>query len=113
MCPAEPFVLSGGLKFVMCFIIPSPPSSPPQKKKKLLEFFLVKIMMMSFLTGKDKSVVLWSIQDHVSTLATDGTQSAESASSIVKAADNSTVGPRGVFHGHSDTVEDVQFCPSR
>ncbi|PIN25126.1 Nucleosome remodeling factor, subunit CAF1/NURF55/MSI1 [Handroanthus impetiginosus] len=74
MCPAEPFVLSG---------------------------------------GKDKTVVLWSIQDHVSTLATDATQpAAESASSIVKAADNSTVGPRGIFEGHSDTVEDVQFCPS-
>ncbi|KAL8503063.1 hypothetical protein ACS0TY_021980 [Phlomoides rotata] len=70
MCPAEPFVLSG---------------------------------------GKDKTVVLWSIQDHVSTLATDGNQS---ASSIVKAADTSTVGPRGVFQGHTDTVEDVQFCPS-
>ncbi|KAL3829984.1 hypothetical protein ACJIZ3_018786 [Penstemon smallii] len=61
------------------------------------------------LTGKDKSVVLWSIQDHVSTLATDATQS---ASSVVKTADNSTVGPRGVFQGHTDTVEDVQFCPS-
>ncbi|KAL6585826.1 WD-40 repeat-containing protein msi4 [Orobanche minor] len=73
MCPAEPYVLSG---------------------------------------GKDKSVVLWSIQDHVSTLATDATQTAESARSIVKAADNSTVGPRGVFQGHNDTVEDVQFCPS-
>ncbi|KAL1554967.1 WD-40 repeat-containing protein msi4, variant 2 [Salvia divinorum] len=73
MCPAEPFVLSG---------------------------------------GKDKSVVLWSIQDHVSTLTNAGTQSAESASSIVKAADNSTVGPRGIFQGHTDTVEDVQFCPS-
>ncbi|EYU28409.1 hypothetical protein ABFS82_12G121900 [Erythranthe guttata] len=70
MCPAEPFVLSG---------------------------------------GKDKSVVLWSIQDHVSTLATEATQS---AGSIIKAADNSTVGPRGVFQGHDDTVEDVQFCPS-
>lgn len=73
MCPAEPFVLSG---------------------------------------GKDKSVVLWSIQDHVSTLATDVAQSTESSSSIVKAADNSTVGPRGIFQGHTDTVEDVQFCPS-
>lgn len=66
--------------------------------------------MMASCTGKDKSVVLWSIQDHVSTLATEGTQS---ASSIVKAADNSTVGPRGIFQGHTDTVEDVQFCPSR
>lgn len=66
--------------------------------------------MTNSCTGKDKSVVLWSIQDHVSTLATEGTQS---ASSIVKAADNSTVGPRGIFQGHTDTVEDVQFCPSR
>lgn len=57
--------------------------------------------------------MLWSIQDHVSTLANAGTQSAESASSIIKAADNSTVGPRGIFQGHTDTVEDVQFCPSR
>lgn len=65
--------------------------------------------MMASFTGKDKSVVLWSIQDHVSTLATEGTQS----SSVVKAADNSTVGPRGIFQGHTDTVEDVQFCPSR
>ncbi|XP_073150742.1 WD-40 repeat-containing protein MSI4 [Henckelia pumila] len=73
MCPAEPFVLSG---------------------------------------GKDKTVVLWSIQDHVSSLATDVTQSAESTSSIVKAADNSPIGPRGIFQGHTDTVEDVQFCPS-
>ncbi|CAA0842097.1 WD-40 repeat-containing protein MSI4 [Striga hermonthica] len=73
MCPAEPYVLSG---------------------------------------GKDKSVVLWSIQDHVSTLASDATQTSESTGSIVKATDNSTVGPRGVFKGHDDTVEDVQFCPS-
>ncbi|EPS59609.1 hypothetical protein M569_15196, partial [Genlisea aurea] len=73
MCPAEPFVLSG---------------------------------------GKDKSVVLWSIQDHVSTLAADTTQATESSSSIVKtAADGSSVGPRGIFKGHADTVEDVQFCP--
>lgn len=75
--------------------------------------FFVETIIMSSVTGKDKSVVLWSIQDHVSTLASDGTQSAESASSIVKAADNSTVGPRGIFQGHTDTVEDVQFCPSR
>ncbi|KAL2457338.1 WD-40 repeat-containing protein MSI4 [Abeliophyllum distichum] len=73
MCPAEPFVLSG---------------------------------------GKDKSVVLWSIQDHVSTLATDAGQLTGSAGSVVKAADNSSIGSRGVFQGHDDTVEDVQFCPS-
>ncbi|KAE8683191.1 WD-40 repeat-containing protein MSI4 [Hibiscus syriacus] len=37
--------------------------------------------------GKDKSVVLWSIQDHIS-------------------------GPHGIFYGHEDTVEDVAFSPS-
>ncbi|GFY98453.1 transducin family protein [Actinidia rufa] len=74
MCPAEPFVLSG---------------------------------------GRDKSVVLWSIHDHVSTLTTDAaTKSPRSSGSIIKAADNSSVGPRGIFQGHKDTVEDVQFCPS-
>lgn len=68
---------------------------------------------MKFLTGKDKSVVLWSIQDHVSTLATGAGQLTGSAGSVVKAADDSSIGPRGVFQGHDDTVEDVQFCPSR
>lgn len=24
-----------------------------------------------------------------------------------------TVAPRAMFHGHEDTVEDVQFCPLR
>ncbi|RVX05530.1 WD-40 repeat-containing protein MSI4 [Vitis vinifera] len=86
MCPAEPFVLSG---------------------------------------GKDKSVVLWSIQDHISTLATDSenTKPPGSGGSIIKSnsnpsegndkpADSPSIGPRGIFHGHEDTVEDVQFCPS-
>ncbi|KAK8483890.1 hypothetical protein V6N11_081594 [Hibiscus sabdariffa] len=82
MCPTEPYVLSG---------------------------------------GKDKSVVLWSIQDHITT-ATDPTKSPGSGGSIIKqnkpgegnnkAADGPSVGPRGVFCGHEDTVEDVTFCPS-
>ncbi|XP_062148348.1 WD-40 repeat-containing protein MSI4-like [Alnus glutinosa] len=69
--------------------------------------------------GKDKSVVLWSIQDHISTAAT----SPGSSGSIVKqntkpgegndkAADGPSVGPRGVYLGHEETVEDVTFCPS-
>ncbi|CAM8899687.1 hypothetical protein QQ045_012439 [Rhodiola kirilowii] len=69
--------------------------------------------------GKDKSVVLWSIQDHISASTTDPA----SAGSIIKnkspsggnndkAADSPSVGPRGIFQGHEDTVEDVQFCPS-
>nr|KJB54377.1 hypothetical protein B456_009G031600 [Gossypium raimondii] len=83
MCPTEPYVLSG---------------------------------------GKDKSVVLWSIQDHITTMATDPTKSPGSGGSIIKqnkpgegndkAADGPSLGPRGVFCGHEDTVEDVTFCPS-
>ncbi|KAA8541687.1 hypothetical protein F0562_022839 [Nyssa sinensis] len=86
MCPTEPFVLSG---------------------------------------GKDKSVVLWSIQDHISTLAADPGSSKSPGSSGTsikhtsktggsndKPADGPTIGPRGIYQGHEDTVEDVQFCPS-
>ncbi|XP_043706470.1 WD-40 repeat-containing protein MSI4-like [Telopea speciosissima] len=83
MCPTEPFVLSG---------------------------------------GKDKSVVLWSIQDHISASATEpgSAKSPGSGSSSIKhtskggdkASDSPSVGPRGIYQGHEDTVEDVQFCPS-
>ncbi|XP_058753280.1 WD-40 repeat-containing protein MSI4-like isoform X2 [Vicia villosa] len=80
MCPAEPYVLSG---------------------------------------GKDKTVVLWSIEDHVTSAATD-----KSGGSIIKPnpksgegndkiVDSPSVGPRGIYSGHDDTVEDVAFCPSR
>ena len=75
------------------------------------------------MAGKDKSVVLWSIQDHITTTATDPTKSPGSGGSIIKqnkpgegndkAADGPSVGPRGIFCGHEDTVEDVAFCPSR
>ena len=61
-------------------------------------------------------MVLWSIQDHISTLTVDDApKSTGSAGSIIKPADNPnpSVGPRGIFHGHDDTVEDVQFSPSR
>uniref|UniRef100_A0A6V7QTL5 Histone-binding protein RBBP4-like N-terminal domain-containing protein n=1 Tax=Ananas comosus var. bracteatus TaxID=296719 RepID=A0A6V7QTL5_ANACO len=84
MCPTEPFVLSG---------------------------------------GKDKSVVLWSIQDHISTLAesaskspvspgSSGSKQVVGKSGTEKSSDTPTIGPRGVYQGHGDTVEDVQFCPS-
>uniref|UniRef100_A0A803NY41 Histone-binding protein RBBP4-like N-terminal domain-containing protein n=1 Tax=Cannabis sativa TaxID=3483 RepID=A0A803NY41_CANSA len=87
MCPTEPFVLSG---------------------------------------GKDKSVVLWSIHDHISTLGSSdlaatkspssgGTNSkhgSKSGGSNCKPTDSPSIGPRGVYLGHDDTVEDVQFCPS-
>ena len=69
--------------------------------------------------GKDKSVVLWSIQDHISAAA----KSSGAGGSIIKstkpgdgndkAANGPTVAPRGVYYGHEDTVEDVTFCPSR
>ncbi|GAA0185518.1 hypothetical protein LIER_32806 [Lithospermum erythrorhizon] len=62
--------------------------------------------------GKDKTLVLWSIQDHISTLAADSSKATESAGSIVKTAGNHSIGPRGIFHGHQDTVEDVQFSPT-
>uniref|UniRef100_A0A0E0FRZ9 Histone-binding protein RBBP4-like N-terminal domain-containing protein n=1 Tax=Oryza nivara TaxID=4536 RepID=A0A0E0FRZ9_ORYNI len=78
MCPAEPYVLSG---------------------------------------GKDKSVVWWSIQDHISALGDSSkTESSPGASgSKGKTAndkDSPKVDPRGIFLGHDSTVEDVQFCPS-
>ena len=80
------------------------------------------------MAGKDKLVVLWSICDHISTSATDtsstkspGTpsggsilkQTSKTGGSSEKAADGPSIGPRGVYQGHEDTVEDVQFCPSR
>ncbi|XP_060189358.1 WD-40 repeat-containing protein MSI4-like isoform X1 [Lycium barbarum] len=78
------------------------------------EFALALSPMEPFVLsgGKDKTVVLWSIQDHISTLAADAPKSAGSAGSIIKSADNPSIGPRGIFQGHDDTVEDVQFCPS-
>lgn len=78
------------------------------------------------MAGKDKLVVLWSIHDHISTLASDSasmkspgsggtnTKTAPKAvGSNYKPADSPSIGPRGVYNGHEDTVEDVQFCPSR
>lgn len=66
--------------------------------------------------GKDKSVVLWSIQDHISTLASDqGSQKSPGPKGALvngKNADSPTIQARGTFLGHEDTVEDVQFNPS-
>ncbi|KMZ68114.1 WD-40 repeat-containing protein MSI4 [Zostera marina] len=69
--------------------------------------------------GKDKSVVLWSIQDHISASASVDAKSPGVSSSIVKTSkdgenneDSPAVAPRGIFHGHENTVEDVQFSPS-
>ncbi|GJN17903.1 hypothetical protein PR202_gb05011 [Eleusine coracana subsp. coracana] len=66
--------------------------------------------------GKDKSVVLWSIQDHISALGDSSSSPGASASKMsgktANEKDSPKVDPRGVFHGHDSTVEDVQFCPS-
>ncbi|GER52384.1 transducin family protein / WD-40 repeat family protein [Striga asiatica] len=65
--------------------------------------------------GKDKSVVLWSIQDHISSLAAEkGTQKSPGSKSVGSNGkpESTTVQARGIFHGHDDTVEDVQFNPS-
>lgn len=71
-------------------------------------------------------MVLWSIQDHISTLAAgpglskspgSGGFTNKSASKAGggndKRAKSPSIGPRDVYQGHADTVEDVQFCPSR
>lgn len=81
---------------------------------------------MVHFAGKDKSVVLWSIQDHVTTSTTDPAtaKSANPGGSIIKpnpkpgegndkSADSPSVGPRGIYYGHDDTVEDVTFSPTR
>ena len=104
MCPTEPFVLSGGLCFSsfwsFCFSV---------------SFLSYKGFL--FLLGKDKSVVLWSIQDHITTA---GSTDSKSSGSIIKQTgeggdktESPSLGPRGVYHGHDDTVEDVAFSPTR
>lgn len=78
------------------------------------------------MAGRDKLVVLWSIQDHISSLAADpgpakspgsGGSGLKNTSKVGgsndKPIDSPTIGPRGTYQGHENTVEDVQFCPSR
>nr|AGG38122.1 FVE-2 protein [Dimocarpus longan] len=61
--------------------------------------------------GKDKSVVLWSIQDHIAS-SSGGSIIKQNSEGNDKNADGPTVSPRGIYYGHEDTVEDVTFCPS-
>lgn len=72
------------------------------------------MVVLVVVAGKDKSVVLWSIHDHISTLATDsnGGKSPKDGDDN-KPTESPKVQARGIFQGHQDTVEDVQFCPSR
>lgn len=69
------------------------------------------------LIGKDKSVVLWSIQDHISALgdssSSPGASGSKQSGKTATEKESPKVDPRGIFHGHDSTVEDVQFCPSR
>ncbi|CAN8326514.1 unnamed protein product [Cochlearia groenlandica] len=65
--------------------------------------------------GKDKSVVLWSIQDHITRSAMNSKSLVSSFNQTGEDGTNTggrSVGPRGIYHGHENTVEDVTFCPS-
>jgi hypothetical protein len=76
-------------------------------------------------TGKDKLVLQWSIEDHITGIqepypsragtptAGGGRGSWTTGGGGSDLSDASSIAPRGVFKGHSDTVEDVQFRPSR
>ncbi|RYR30160.1 hypothetical protein Ahy_B01g054989 isoform B [Arachis hypogaea] len=67
--------------------------------------------------GKDKSVVFWSIEDHITSAADSKSggsinkQNTKSGEGNDKSADGPSVGPRGIYCGHDETVEDVAFCP--
>ncbi|PWA61959.1 histone-binding protein RBBP4 [Artemisia annua] len=62
--------------------------------------------------GKYKPIILWIIHDHISTLARQP-EITENGGSDDKPIESPSIQARGVFHGHKDTVEDVQFSPSR
>ncbi|XP_056856930.1 WD-40 repeat-containing protein MSI4 [Raphanus sativus] len=62
--------------------------------------------------GKDKLVVLWSIQDHITTVGTDSKSSGSILKQTGDKSESPSVGPRGVYQGHDDTVEDVAFSPT-
>ncbi|CAK9191004.1 unnamed protein product, partial [Sphagnum troendelagicum] len=74
--------------------------------------------------GKDKLVLQWSIEDHITGIqepypsragtptAGGGRGSWTTGGGGSDLSDASSIAPRGVFKGHSDTVEDVQFRPS-
>jgi len=68
--------------------------------------------------GRDQCVVLWSIEDHITSMQTprSGTPSGGGSKQSGTAgciADATHLYPRGIFKGHTNTVEDVQFRPSR
>ena len=73
--------------------------------------------------GRDQCVVLWSLEDHITSIQeqppsrsatpTGGAKSSGNAGGSVDLSNATCVYPRGIFKGHTDTVEDVQFRPSR
>ncbi|GKC38536.1 WD40 repeat-containing protein MSI4-like protein [Tanacetum coccineum] len=63
---------------------------------------------------EDKSVVLWSIHDHISTLATDSENGGKRPKSGTddKPTECPKIQARGIFKGHDDTVEDIEKAHS-
>ncbi|KAJ7543049.1 hypothetical protein O6H91_09G023300 [Diphasiastrum complanatum] len=68
--------------------------------------------------GKDKQVLLWSIEDHVPDFREPAPLRQDILGGKLKlggfqvpTSDPTTIGPRGHFRGHTMTVEDVQFRP--
>ncbi|KAK7261720.1 hypothetical protein RIF29_28038 [Crotalaria pallida] len=50
--------------------------------------------------------------DHISTLARGGSNAKQGSSYSEKVEESRSIGPRGIYKGLEDTVEDVQICPS-
>ncbi|KAI9109577.1 hypothetical protein K1719_019631 [Acacia pycnantha] len=61
--------------------------------------------------GKDMNVVLWSLNDQITSLAAEPNYRLGSHYFGYRNY-NPVVTPRGIFRGHTNTVEDVQFNPA-
>lgn len=86
----------------------------------IFHFFTKNIQHECLTAGRDKCVLLWSIEDHITTMQEQTPKSITPTAAGSKqsgtaggAADTTNVYTRGIFKGHTDTVEDVQFRPSR
>ncbi|ONM39172.1 hypothetical protein ZEAMMB73_Zm00001d043832 [Zea mays] len=160
MCPAEPYVLSGGKwqqeyndvaylgespseasefielaqlpesenfhRTVLIWDVEAQPNrhavlgaSESRPDLEIVEFALAMCPAEPYVLseGKDKSVVLWSIQDHISALgdssSSPGASDSKQSVKTTNEKESPKVDPRGIFHGHDSRVEDVQFYPSR
>ena len=77
--------------------------------------YVLKENTLLLFSGKDMCVVLWSIEDFT-TSAKEPSPSkpvTPTGSKQKGVADSTKVAPRGIFKGHTETVEDVQFHPTR